>query len=137
MQFIDANIFVRYLTRDDPHKAQACDTLFQKSNRGEIALTTSESVIAEVVFVLVSKRLYNLPRDEVRIRLYPLLTMQGLKLAHRASYLRALDIFATSNLDYEDALTIAHMERRNLNELLSYDRGFDRLALKNIVRHEP
>lgn len=137
MQFIDTNIFIRHLTRDDPNKAQACRALFQKANTGDIYLTTSESVIAEVVFVLSSKRLYNLSRDQVRSLLYPLLTLQGLNLAHRTTYLRALDIFASSNLDYEDALTIAHMERRKLKELFSYDQGFDHLRHKDVVRQEP
>lgn len=49
MQFIDANIFLRYLTRDDEVKAQACRALFDKAQENNIALTTSESVIAEVV----------------------------------------------------------------------------------------
>lgn len=57
MQFIDANVFIRHLTRDDPEKAQACFELFQKAGQREITLTTSESVIAEVVYVLSSKQL--------------------------------------------------------------------------------
>ena len=52
MQFIDANVFIRHLTRDDPEKAKACFELFQKAGQGEITLTTSEAVVAEVVFVL-------------------------------------------------------------------------------------
>ena len=52
MQFVDANLFIRFLTRDDPEKAQACFELFQKAKKREILLTTSESVIAEVVYVL-------------------------------------------------------------------------------------
>jgi predicted nucleic acid-binding protein len=96
MQFLDTNIFIRYLTGDDPQKAQACRALFLKADQDEVALTTSESVIAEIVFVLTSKHLYNVPRNQVRAILYPLLTMRGLKITHRNAYLRALDIFATS-----------------------------------------
>ena len=135
MQFIDTNIFIRYLVNDDPIKAQACLELFQLAQRDEVALTTSESVIAEVAFVLSSKRVYNVPRERIRAILYPVLTLRGLKIPHRKTYLRALDIYATSNLDYEDALTIAHMERQKLVELLSYDRGFDKM--QNIARREP
>ena len=137
MQFVDANIFIRHLTADDPQKAPACLALFQKAQRNEIDLTTSESVIAEVVYVLSSKRLYALPREDIRELLYPLLTLPGLKLTYRRSYLRALDLYAAYPIDFEDALSIAHMERRHISDLISYDQGFDRISPPGIKRSEP
>lgn len=47
----------------DPDKAAACLALFQKARRREVLLTTSEAVIAEVVYVLSSKAVYNLPHQ--------------------------------------------------------------------------
>lgn len=135
MQFIDANVFLRHLTRDDPDKAAACLALFQKAQRREVLLTTSEAVIAEVVYVLSSKAVYNLPRDQIRARLYPLLSLPGLKLPQRKTYLRALDLYASYPLDFEDALIVAHMERQGMAELISYDQGFDRIV--GIRRLEP
>ncbi len=136
MQFVDTNIFLRHLTGDDPKKAQACFQLFQKAERNEIQLTTSQVVIAEVVYVLSSsKQVYNLSREEIRSRLYPLLSMQGLKLTHRKMYLRALDLYATYPLDFEDALIVAHMERQKIKEVFTYDRGFDRMS--SVKRLEP
>jgi predicted nucleic acid-binding protein len=135
MQFIDANVFIRHLTRDDPKKAQACLELFQQAQKKEITLITSESVIAEVVYVLSSKRLYNLPREEIRKLLYPLLSLPGLKLTNRKTHLHALDLYATYPLDFEDALTVAQMKRRKISEIYSYDRHFDQVA--GITRLEP
>jgi predicted nucleic acid-binding protein len=135
MQFIDANIFIRHLTRDDPEKAQACLELFQKARQKEITLTTTEAVIAEVVYVLSSKRLYNLPREEIRRLLYPLLSLPGFKLTNRKMYLRALDLYATYPIDFEDALIVAQMERQKISEVYSYDRDFDQVA--GIIRREP
>ena len=135
MQFIDANIFIRHLTNDVPEKAQACLELFQKAQRGEVALTTSEVVIAEVVYVLSSKQLYHLPREEIRKLLYPLLSLSGLKLAHRKVYLRALDLYATYPIDFEDAVVVAQMERQGVTDLYSYDRDFERVP--GITRLEP
>jgi predicted nucleic acid-binding protein len=109
--------------------------LFQAAARKDITLTTSESVISEVVYVLSSKRLYDLPREEIRRLLYPLLSLPGLKLVHRKMYLRALDLYAAYSLDFEDALTVAQMERQQLSELYSYDRHFDQIPW--ITRLEP
>ncbi len=135
MRFVDTNIFIRYLTKDDPRKAQACFELFQKARQGEEALTTSETVIGEVVFVLSAKDLYSLPREEIRSRLYPLLSVPGLKLQHRKMYLRALDLYTAHPIDFEDALIIAKMEQQRIKEVYSYDRDLDRAA--TVKRLEP
>jgi predicted nucleic acid-binding protein len=135
MRFVDTNIFIRHLTRDDPEKAQACYQLFVSAQRNEVALTTSEAVIAEVVYVLSSKQLYNLPREQIRALLYPLLTLRGFKLPGREIYLRALDVYASSALDFEDAIAVAHMERHHLSEIYSYDRHFDQMS--GLTRLEP
>jgi len=65
MKFLDANVILRYLTCDDPKKAENCYELFQKVKKSKIKLITCEAVIAEVVYVLSSHSLYNLPRDEI------------------------------------------------------------------------
>ncbi|MCU0504131.1 MAG: type II toxin-antitoxin system VapC family toxin [Anaerolineae bacterium] len=135
MRFVDTNVFIRHLTRDDPVKAQACYQLFLGAQRSEVVLTTSEAVVAEVVYVLSSKQLYNLPREQIRALLYPLLSLRGLKLTGREVYLRALDVYAASALDFEDALAVAHMERHHLTEIYSYDGHFDKVA--GLTRLEP
>jgi predicted nucleic acid-binding protein len=135
MHFVDTNIFIRYLTKDDPVKAQACFQLFQQAAANQITLTTTEAVITEVVYVLASKRTYNLGRQEIRTRLYPLLSVAGLQLPQRQTYLQALDLYATYNLDFEDTLIIAHMVRQQMTDLYSYDQDFDRIS--DIIRHEP
>lgn len=135
MRFIDTNIFLRHLTNDDPAKARRCFELFQKAKRNQISLTTSESVIAEVVYLLASKRVYNLAREEIVTRLRPLLSLPGLKVPYRNAFLRALEIYATYTIDFEDALSKAHMERQKISDIYSYDTDFDKLS--GLTRIEP
>lgn len=135
MQFVDANIFLRYLTRDHPQKAQACYDLFQRAARGEVTLFTTETIIAEVVYVLSSPRLYNLSHEAIRQRLTPLLTLSGLRMPKRAIALRALELYEAHNVDFEDALAVAHMEHLGIGDILSYDSDFDRFP--QITRIEP
>ncbi len=66
MQFVDTNVFIRYLTKDDPDKAQACFELFRQAQANEVVLTTTEAVITEVVYVLSSKKTYGLARTDIR-----------------------------------------------------------------------
>jgi predicted nucleic acid-binding protein len=136
VRFLDANIFVRLVTGDDQAKARACMALFQRLHNGDEEVTTSESVIAEVAFVLGSTKHYGLTRAEIISAMQPSLGVDGLRLPSKPTYGRALDIFAANReLDFEDALTIAHMERSGVSELYSYDRGFD--GISGVTRIEP
>ena len=135
MQFVDANVFLRFLTRDDPVKAERVKTLLERAQRGEVALCTSESVITELVFVLSSPKLYRLSREEIRVVLSPIVGLRGLKLPSRKTLLRALDLFAATSMDFVDALAVAQMEAVGISEIYSYDEHFD--SLRGITRLEP
>jgi len=136
VRFLDANVFLRYLVAGDERKAEACFALFQRVKAGHEVVTTSEVIIAEVCYVLRSRAHYGLTPVDIGARLRPLLTLRGLKLAHKGACVRALDIWASHpRIDFEDALTVAHMERLGLTELFSYDADFDRIT--NVKRMEP
>jgi uncharacterized protein len=135
MQFIDANVFLRFLTRDDPVKAERVKTLLERAQRGEVTLYTSESVVTELVFVLSSPRLYRLGREQVRAVLLPIVALKGLKLPGRKAILEALDLYAATSMDFVDALAVAQMEVQRITEVYSYDEHFD--SVKGIKRLEP
>ncbi len=137
MKFLDTNVILRYLTRDDEAKAEACYQLFQRVKLGEEELFTCEAVVTEVAYVLSSPRApYRLSHEEVKARLLPILTLRSLRLPQKRVYLRALDLYASAPfLDFEDALAVAHMEHRGLTEIVSYDRDFDRVT--GLRRIEP
>ncbi|MGH2560943.1 MAG: PIN domain-containing protein [Thermomicrobiales bacterium] len=135
IDLVDTNIFIRYLTEDhEDHSARAY-RLFQAVGRGERVVTTTEGVLVEVVQVLSSKALYNLPRTKIRQELGRVLALVGFVLPHEATYLRALDLYGASNLDFVDCLNIAHLERATFNAILSFDRGYDRIDAT--LRREP
>jgi predicted nucleic acid-binding protein len=133
--FLDTNIFIRFLTGDDPTKMARCLQLFQRARRGEIVLVTSESVIAEIVYVLSSRTTYRMPRADVATVLRPILTISGLRLEHKGSILGALDLWESSPLDFEDCLSVEHLRRANLSVIFSYDRHFDQIP--DVTRLEP
>ena len=137
MRFLDANVILRYLTRDDEAKARACYQLFQRVKRGDEELFTCEAIVTEVVYVLSSRRApYRLSHEEIRARLVPILTLRGLRLPHKRIYIRALDLYASSPfLDFEDALAASHMEQRGVTEIVSYDKDFD--LVPGVQRVEP
>lgn len=137
MRFLDTNIIIRFLTRDDEPKADACYQLFQRVKQGEEEVFACEAMVTEVAYVLTSSRTpYGLSHAEVKDRLLPILTLRGVRLPHKRVCLRALDIYASvPGLDLEDAMAVAHMEQQGVTEIYSYDRDFDRVD--GITRVEP
>src|SRR5512142_516845 len=101
-EFLDANIVIRYLTRDNPDHSPRALRLLQQVETGERQITTCEGVLVEIVQVLSSKRLYNLPRSDIASALSDILRLRGLRLVNRATYLRALDLYAATSLDFVD-----------------------------------
>jgi predicted nucleic acid-binding protein len=133
--FVDTNIFLRYLTKDDLKKARRCLNLFERADKKQVTLITSEAVLAEVVYVLSSKKLYNLSHEAVRDLLLPIITLKGLKIDHRQIFILALEIFAQNNIDFEDCLTTAYLRSQGLSKIYSYDMDFDKFD--DIERLEP
>ncbi len=115
--------------------AQRARTLFKQLEAGQATATTCEGVIVEAVQVLSSKALYNLPRPQIRQHLSNLLSLKGLRLPHKRVYLRALDLYATTPLDFVDALIVAHLQHDRSSVVVSFDRDFDRVP--QITRRDP
>lgn len=133
--FVDANIFVRLLTGDDPQKAARSLALFQRAQRGELTLVSSESVIAEVGYVLPSRTAYRIARAAIATTLGPLIADPSLHVEHKESILRSLDLWKDSNLDLTDCLSAEHVRRADLDGIYNYDGEFDRVP--GIRRLEP
>ncbi len=133
--FLDTNILLRHILNDDPHKSDACFVLIQAIERGETTVWTSELAIAEVVFVLESKRTYNLPREAIRDVLLPLLGLSGIKLTHKRLYPLIFDLYTRLPIDFIDCYHVALMEQRDDRTLFSYDTDFDKVG--GVTRQEP
>lgn len=133
--FVDTDVIVRLLTGDDPQKQEAAKTLFERVERGDLALSAPDTVIADAVYVLSSPRLYHLPRAQVNDMLAALVRLPHFHVRQRAEVLRALELYATTHLDFGDLLIVASMEQEQEQTLYSYDKGFDRI--RSISRREP
>jgi predicted nucleic acid-binding protein len=134
--FVDTDVLIRLLTGDDPAKQRATQALFERVERGELVLSAPDTVIADAVFVLASRRLYNLPRAQIDALLTPLVRLPGFRVKNRRTVLRALDLYGrTPGLDFGDAMIAAAAEMTLDPVLYSYDRDFDQFPA--ITRQEP
>ena len=141
MIFLDANFFLRYLVEPDGPDNQTrhdiAATLFEAIELGEEQATTSEAALAEVAFILASKRQYNLPTADIVAYLSPVIRLPNLRLprGRKRHYLRALEIWSEfSRLGFVDSLTAATVEHSELR-LATFDTDFD--SLPSIRRWQP
>lgn len=136
MRLIDTNIIIRYLTKDDPVKAAACQRLIQDIKSGKDRAETTESVIAEAVYILSSPKHYNLSHDDVVTNLAPIVQLRGLTVPRKRVLLRALELYRQyRHLDFEDCINVATVEATSSSTIVSYDRGFDKVP--GLTRQEP
>jgi predicted nucleic acid-binding protein len=136
MALLDANVILRFITKDNPDHSPRAYALLKELESGARSLTITEAVVVEVVYVLAARNLYNLPRDEIKTHLSAVLSLRGLRLTHKATHLRALGLFvAHRQLSFVDALNVAHLERLKVTEIVSFDRGYDRVP--GVTRQEP
>lgn len=132
--FLDANIFLRYLTNDDPSKADRVEALLDRAGQGEIGLVTTELVIAEIVWVLES--FYKLTNHEIGPMVKAILTTPGLTVINGSLVDAAVTHYVAKNIDFVDGYIAALMAREKITEIFSYDKKH--LARINaITRVEP
>ena len=131
--FIDTNIFLRFLTRDDNSKYWKCKEIFKKAVEGEIVLATSAMVIAELIWTLMSY--YKVSKADVIEKVSIIVGTESLHLPDKNLIMDALVLYGRKNIDYIDAYNAVSMRRQGLSEIYSYDEDFD--AIEGIQRREP
>lgn len=132
---IDTDVLIRWLTGDDPKKAQAVAALFAQVESGSLDLYCPVPVIADTIYVLSSPDLYHQSRETVSSALLRVVGLPHFHVADRRIVAHAIGLFGTTTLDFGDCLIVASMEAHHETRLYSYDRHFNRFP--SITRVEP
>jgi predicted nucleic acid-binding protein len=132
-EFVDTNVFLRYLTKDDPSKYERCREMFKKALEGQIAIATSGMVIAELIWTLLSY--YKAPKAEVIEKVSVILGTENLFVPDKDMLADALVLYARRNIDFIDAYNAVFMKYKGLREIYSYDDDFE--TIEDIERKEP
>lgn len=122
MTFIDTNIFIRAITRDNLEMALLATSFFEKVKSGKIIGFIEDSTVAEALFVLMAKKHYNLTRIEATVRLKIILEIGNIHHDYKDQLMSALDKFADSNLDFVDCLALSYKDAGIVDEIFSFDK---------------
>ncbi|HEX9950721.1 MAG TPA: PIN domain-containing protein [Rubricoccaceae bacterium] len=128
--FVDANVFLRYLTDDVPEQAAAVEALLGRAAQGDVRLVTSVLVVAEVVWTLGS--FYKHTKPQVRDAVLALCHTPGLDVEDADALVQAAVWHADLNVDFADAVHAAWMRAHGLATVATFNlkhfRRFDGLS---------
>jgi len=94
---------------------------------------TADTVVFETDFTL--QRFYRQPKEAIRDVLLPLIELPGIVLPGKRRFQKVFDLYVERNLSFADAYHAVLMRHLKLTEIVTWDRGFDRVA--GIRRIEP
>jgi len=132
-KFVDTNVFLRYLTKDDLSKYERCRQMFKRALDGEITISTSGMVIAELIWTLLSY--YKVPKAEVIEKVSVILGTENLFVPDKDVLADAIVLYARKNIDFIDAYNAVFMKYHGLREIYSYDGDFE--TIEDIESKEP
>lgn len=132
LPFLDTNVFLRHLRQDHPLHSAKASAILRRIERGEIQARTSGIVIVETVVSL--QRGDKQPRPLIAAALLELLSLPGIVLPGKTLYTAAFDLYLTSALGFADWYHVALMQREHIDEIFTFDEGFDRIP--GVTRRE-
>ena len=137
MRFLDANIFIyayykpkRQLTKREETMKNSAKRIIENVNEGKEKVITTVVHLSEMVNILKQ----GLSLDELYETVFGLLTLDSVKMigVSKEDYLAATELGMELRLDPNDALAVQVMKSREIAEIYSFDKGFERV--KEIVR---
>lgn len=129
--FLDTNIFLRIIVKDDLQKAKECENLFKLIQDDKITVVTSTLVLMELAWTGMG--FYKISKEEMIKILKGILKMRGLKIIDKFNLLLAISLFEKYNIKLIDAFLASNpliLQGKLL--IISYDRDFDKIGLKRV-----
>lgn len=117
--FVDTNVFLRFFVRDVESFYRKAKELFEKAERGDAKLVTSDMVIAEIVWVLESY--YDFSKSEIKEVVDTILETKNIKISNHARVKEAINNYALGKFDFIDAYNIAYIKAKNFKKVATFD----------------
>lgn len=129
--FIDTNIFLRVLTKDDEKTFFKCLELLEMVKQGKINAVTSVLVLAEINWTLL--RFYQFPKERVVQGLQSIIALSNLTFTERFNRITALTLYQTYSVKFIDAFIASNPGfAGGKMKIISYDTDFDKLEVERV-----
>lgn len=129
--FIDTNIFLRTLLRDDEKTFNDCLEFLKRIKENNIVALTSNLILAEINWTLL--KVYKFPKERVLVGLTSVLKLSNLKVTDDFDSYLAKEIYEKFPVKFIDALIASNPAIFNKEvAVVSYDKDFDKIGVKRM-----
>lgn len=94
---IDTNVVIRFLTKDHEELSEKSAEIFKKIEKGEIRAKITESVLAEIVYVIM--KIYGKDREFTANIIKKILDLKGIINHDKTQLKKALNLFVNQKID--------------------------------------
>lgn len=131
--FLDTNIILRHLLQDHPDHSPRSTAYLSRVEKGELRVATAITVVFETVFTL--EKVYRQPKAKIHQAVLPLLLLPGIHLPKKRYLKDVFALYERTNVSFADAYHAVLALDLGISEIVSFDRGFDRIP--GVLRVEP
>lgn len=124
--FVDSNVFIRLLSKDDEEQSKSAARLFELAERNELHLLTGPPVFFEVAWVL--RFSYRRTNAEIIEALEAMLAQPNLKVLDRQLVASAIELARESNQGFADAYIAATARGRDAQVATFNEKHFAKLG---------
>lgn len=131
MYFIDTNIFLRSIVKEDESAYEDCKNLILDLEENKLQAKTSHLVLSEVVWVL--KSFYDFTKEEIVVATQNIPSLEGLSFSENFNRDIAIQIFKKNNIKFIDAMIVSHSKILDKEmKIISYDQDFNQLDVERV-----
>ena len=131
--FVDTNILIRLIVKDDDIKRKAIEKLFEKANQKKIILYILPVAILEIVWVL--EKFYKLDKKTIREFIEAVLNTSEIKCDMENVFRSAIKIYEEKNIKFADAVMGCWGLDKDISTVYTYDeKDFKRIPGLNVKR---
>lgn len=125
--FIDTNIWLRYLLRDNETHFKLAQNILVLNEESKIKLATSTFVLSEIVYT--EQSFYKINRNDVVEDIKTIKSIKNLLLVEKTNLSKTLDLFSTNkNTKWSDCIIATQIPDNY--KLCSFDKGLEKLMQK-------
>lgn len=125
--FVDANVFLRFLTKDDDGQASLAKGLFMRAQEGKLRLVTGPPILFEISWTLRLR--YKLSNPETLDILESLIATPWLEMVDKDLAEEAVNIARLSGQDFADAYIHASAQQIGAVGVATFNRKhFEKLG---------
>lgn len=118
--FVDANVFLRFFTRDDAGDQERAAVLFQKAASGNVLLVTGPPVLFEIAWTL--RAAYRQTRETALKVLAAIAAAPGLRLLDADLVEESVALARKSGAEFADAYIVTSAQKAGIHAIATFNR---------------